>query len=38
LESLLAQRYDTSNSLLSRGAVQLAPGGVTVTTLVVRVE
>lgn len=38
LESLLAQRYDTTNALLSRGAVQLAPGGVSVTTLVVRIE
>ena len=38
LETLLAQRYDTANTPLSRGVVHLAPGGVTVTTLVVRVE
>lgn len=36
--SLLAQRYDTSDAPLSRGTLNIAPGGVTVTTLVVRVE
>ncbi|MBL7806717.1 MAG: caspase family protein [Saprospiraceae bacterium] len=38
LETLLAQRYDTSNSTLNRGPAQIAPGGVSVTTLVIQVE
>ncbi len=38
LETLLAQRYDTSSRNSTRGAVQLAPGSMSVATVAVQVE